>query len=161
MADMNLAEIFWDDVPYVVLAIAAVGTWWRYRYDKFGWTTRSSQLYESRLLSIGSPMFHFGSLLVIMGHVMGLFIPESWTEALGMSDRLYHLQALYLGAPAGLATLIGIGLLIYRRRTHGPVFKATAGRTRRNSGIRSSIPRPDEEVAHVVHDYVPLEPSRP
>ncbi|MFV4197428.1 respiratory nitrate reductase subunit gamma, partial [Mycobacterium tuberculosis] len=29
--------------------------WWRYRYDKFGWTTRSSQLYESRLLSIGSP----------------------------------------------------------------------------------------------------------
>lgn len=125
MADMNLAEIFWDDVPYVVLAIAAVGTWWRYRYDKFGWTTRSSQLYESRLLSIGSPMFHFGSLLVIMGHVMGLFIPESWTEALGMSDRLYHLQALLLGAPAGFATLIGIGLLIYRRRTHGPVFKAT------------------------------------
>ena len=37
----------------------------------------------------------------------------------------------------------------------GPVFKAIAGRTRRNSGIRSSIPRPDEEVAHVVHDYVP------
>lgn len=122
---MNLAEIFWDDMPYVVLAIAAVGTWWRYRYDKFGWTTRSSQLYESRLLSIGSPMFHFGSLLVIMGHVMGLLIPESWTEALGMSDRLYHLQALLLGAPAGFATLIGIGLLIYRRRTHGPVFKAT------------------------------------
>ena len=41
-------------------AIVAVGTWWRYRYDKFGWTTRSSQLYESRLLRIGSPMFHFG-----------------------------------------------------------------------------------------------------
>ncbi len=37
----------------------------------------------------------------------------------------------------------------------GPVFKLVAGRTRRNSGLRSSIPRPDEEVAHVVHDYVP------
>jgi hypothetical protein len=37
----------------------------------------------------------------------------------------------------------------------GPVFKAAAGRTRRNSGLRSSIPRPAEEVAHVVHDYVP------
>ncbi len=37
----------------------------------------------------------------------------------------------------------------------GPIFKAVAGRTRRNSGIRSSIPRPDEEVAPVVHDYVP------
>jgi hypothetical protein len=37
----------------------------------------------------------------------------------------------------------------------GPVFKATAGRTRRNSGIRSSIPRANEEIAPVVHDYVP------
>jgi hypothetical protein len=37
----------------------------------------------------------------------------------------------------------------------GPVFKATAGRTRRNSGIHSSIPRRDDEIAPVVHDYVP------
>jgi hypothetical protein len=37
----------------------------------------------------------------------------------------------------------------------GPVFKAIAGRTRRNSGIRSSIPRPNDEIAPVVHDYVP------
>jgi hypothetical protein len=37
----------------------------------------------------------------------------------------------------------------------GPVFKAAAGRTRRNSGIRSSIPRREDEVARVVHDYVP------
>ena len=42
----------------------------------------------------------------------------------------------------------------------GPVFKATAGRTRRNSGIRSSIPRGREEIAPVVHDYVP-ELARP
>jgi hypothetical protein len=37
----------------------------------------------------------------------------------------------------------------------GPIFKATAGRTRRNSGIRSSIPRPTDEMAPVVHDYIP------
>lgn len=37
----------------------------------------------------------------------------------------------------------------------GPVFKATAGRTRRNSGIRSAIPRQEDEIAPVVHDYVP------
>lgn len=124
---MKLVEIFWDDAPYVVLAIAVVGTWWRYRYDKFGWTTRSSQLYESRLLSIGSPLFHFGSLMVIMGHIIGLLIPEPWTRALGMSDHLYHLQALLLGVPAGAATIAGIGLLIYRRRTSTPVLRATTG----------------------------------
>lgn len=122
---MNLAEIFWDTAPYVVASIAAVGTWWRYRYDKFGWTSRSSQIYESRLLSIGSPMFHFGSLIVIMGHVIGLCIPEWLTEDFGLSDHFYHLQALILGAPAGVATLIGMGLLVYRRWTRGPVRLAT------------------------------------
>ena len=125
MAALNLAQIYWDDIPYVALAIAVVGSRWRYRYDKFGWTTRSSQLYESKLLQIGSPMFHFGSLVVIMGHVMGLMVPEWLTEKLGLSDHLYHIQALVLGLPAGIATMVGIGLLIYRRRTQAAVYKAT------------------------------------
>ncbi|WP_166905889.1 respiratory nitrate reductase subunit gamma [Mycobacterium sp. DL440] len=117
-------EIFWDVVPYVTLAAVGIGTWWRYRYDKFGWTTRSSQLYESRLLRIASPMFHFGMLVVFIGHVVGLFIPESWMD-LVMSDHVYHLQAVILGGIAGIAALVGIALLIYRRRVTGPVFMAT------------------------------------
>jgi nitrate reductase gamma subunit len=110
--------------PYLCLAVFVVGHYWRYRYDKFGWTTRSSQLYESRLLRIGSPLFHFGMLVVIVGHVIGLVIPQSWTKAV-MSDHFYHLQAGLLGGIAGVATLTGIALLIYRRRTRGPVFMAT------------------------------------
>ena len=120
-----MGQIFWDVVPYVTLAIVAVGTWWRYRYDKFGWTTRSSQLYESRLLRIASQMFHFGILVVIVGHVVGLVIPASWTHAVGLSEFGYHLQAVILGTIAGVTTLVGIALLIYRRRTRGPVFMAT------------------------------------
>jgi nitrate reductase gamma subunit len=118
-------EVFWDVVPYVTLAIVVVGTWWRYRYDKFGWTTRSSQLYESRLLRVASPMFHFGILVVIVGHVIGLVIPESWTDAAGLSHEAYHVQAVILGSVAGVTTLAGIALLIFRRRTRGPVFLAT------------------------------------
>ncbi len=120
-----LGQIFWDVVPYVTLAIVVVGTWWRYRYDKFGWTTRSSQLYEVRLLRIASPMFHFGILVVIVGHIIGLLIPESWTDAARLSHHAYHVQAVVLGSIAGFATLAGLALLIYRRRTHGPVFMAT------------------------------------
>ena len=120
-----LGEVFWDVVPYVTLAIVVVGTWWRYRYDKFGWTTRSSQLYESRLLRVASPMFHFGILVVIVGHVIGLVIPESWTDAAGLSHEAYHVQAVLLGSVAGVTTLAGIALLIFRRRTRGPVFLAT------------------------------------
>jgi nitrate reductase gamma subunit len=117
--------VLWGVLPYVTLAILAGGTVWRYRYDKFGWTTRSSQLYESRLLRIGSPLFHFGLLVVIVGHVIGLLIPKSWTDAVGLSQEAYHLQALLLGTIAGISTLAGIGILIYRRRTTGPVFMAT------------------------------------
>ena len=34
-------------------------------------------------------------------------------------------MALGLGSIAGFATLVGVGILIYRRRTTGPVFMAT------------------------------------
>jgi len=119
------SAIFWSVVPYVTIAILVVGLWWRYRYDKFGWTTRSSQLYESRLLRIGSPLFHFGILVVVVGHVIGLVIPESWTHALGLSETAYHVQAVLLGTIAGLCTLAGVIILVYRRRTKGPVFMAT------------------------------------
>lgn len=117
--------LLWVVVPYVCLAVFAVGHWWRYRYDKFGWTTRSSQLYERRLLRWASPMFHFGILVVFMGHVMGLGVPKSWTEAVGVSETVYHAMAVGMGVVAGLCTVAGMALLIYRRRTVGPVFSAT------------------------------------
>lgn len=120
-----LEIVLWAVLPYVTIAILVVGTIWRYRYDQFGWTTRSSQLYESRLLRIGSPLFHFGILVVLIGHIIGLVIPESWTDAAGISEDVYHAQALTLGGIAGFATLIGVAILVFRRRTTGPVFMAT------------------------------------
>ncbi|MEV0646266.1 respiratory nitrate reductase subunit gamma [Phytomonospora sp. NPDC050363] len=123
---MNWLDLLlWGILPYVVVAVLVGGTVWRYRYDKFGWTTRSSELYESRLLRIGSPLFHFGLLVVIIGHFIGLVIPESLTARMGLSEHAYHVQALALGGIAGISTLIGVAILVYRRRTTGPVFRAT------------------------------------
>ncbi|GAA3689217.1 nitrate reductase gamma subunit [Yimella lutea] len=115
----------WVIVPYMCLAIFVVGHWWRYKYDKFGWTTRSSQLYESSLLRWGSPLFHFGMLGVVGGHIIGLLVPRSWTEAVGISDHVYHLVAVIGGLLAGIMTIVGLAILIYRRRVTGPVFSAT------------------------------------
>jgi nitrate reductase gamma subunit len=120
-----MSQFLWVVFPYICLTVFVVGHFWRYRYDKFGWTTRSSQLYEDRLLRIGSPLFHFGILAVFLGHVMGLGVPESWTGAVGVSEGLYHFLAASIGAAAGFATLVGMAILIYRRRTVGPVFSAT------------------------------------
>ena len=120
-----MTTFLWVIVPYVCLAVFVVGHVWRYRYDKFGWTTRSSQLYEDRLLRIGSPLFHFGMLGVILGHVMGLLGPQSVTDAVGLDRHTYHVIALAGGIPAGIAAVAGLAILVYRRRTTGPVFSAT------------------------------------
>src|SRR5918998_898627 len=123
---MSGLDIFlWVVVPYVTFAIFVVGSIWRYRYDKFGWTTRSSELYEKRLLRLGSPLFHLGLLVVILGHLMGLVIPKSWTEAVGFKEVAYHFIATWMGSVADVALVVGLLILIYRRRTTGPVFLAT------------------------------------
>jgi nitrate reductase gamma subunit len=117
--------VLWVIIPYLCIALFVGGHVWRYRYDKFGWTTRSSQLYEDRLLRWGSPLFHFGILFVFLGHVMGLGVPKAWTEAVGITEGMYHVMAVSLGALAGFGTIVGMAILIYRRRTIGPVFSAT------------------------------------
>src|SRR5919107_145184 len=93
--------LLWVALPYASIATFLVGHYWRYRYDKFGWTTRSSQLYEDRLLRIGSPLFHFGMLGVVGGHVIGLLVPRSWTDAVLIDDHLYHYIAVVGGLLAG------------------------------------------------------------
>jgi nitrate reductase gamma subunit len=120
-----LAVVAWIIVPYLAIAVFVLGHVWRYRYDKFGWTTRSSQLYESRLLRLGSPLFHFGILLVAAGHIFGILVPETVTRAVGISETTYHAAAVVLGSVSGVMTVAGMAILIYRRRVTGPVFSAT------------------------------------
>ncbi|MGH3773261.1 MAG: respiratory nitrate reductase subunit gamma, partial [Pseudonocardiaceae bacterium] len=117
----------WVTVPYVAVTSFILGHIWRYRHDQFGWTTRASQLYESRLLRLGSPLFHFGLLAVLGGHVMGIGIPESCTAALGVTESDYHLMSASMGTLSGLATIAGLGILLYRRATVTAVRKATTG----------------------------------
>jgi nitrate reductase gamma subunit len=120
-----MTTLLWTILPYATLLTLVLGTVWRYRYDKFGWTTRSSQLYETTVLRWGSPMFHIGILFVLIGHVGGLLVPKAWTEAVGISERAYHLMAVFLGTVAGVLTVVGLAVLIVRRRLVGPVFAAT------------------------------------
>jgi nitrate reductase gamma subunit len=102
-------------LPYAALAVFVVGHWWRYRRDQYGWGARSTQLLESRVLKYASTIFHVGVLLAIGGHVLGLLIPQSWTEAVGISDDAYHVIAVIGGMTAGVAVCVGFALLVYRR----------------------------------------------
>lgn len=120
-----MSALLWGVVPYLAVLLLIGGLIWRYRYDQFGWTTRSSQLYESKLLKIASPIFHFALLAVLIGHIVGLLIPKSFTDWIGLSQHNYHLGAFYGGGLAGVALVVGLVLLIVRRRSHRSVFAAT------------------------------------
>ena len=126
MTSPTVLETFlWVIIPYMALAVFVLGHIWRFRRDRFGWTSRSSQIYESKLLRIGSPLFHYGIIFVFLGHVIGLGIPKSWTSAVGITDHMYHFMAITVGLGAAAATIGGLALLIYRRRTNNRVFGAT------------------------------------
>ena len=79
---------WWVALPYLALGIFVVGHVWRWRYDQFGWTSRSTQLQERRLLKWGGPLFHYGTFAAIAGHVIGILIPERWTRRSASPRRL-------------------------------------------------------------------------
>jgi nitrate reductase gamma subunit len=121
-----MSDALWTVLPYLALASFAIGLWWRYRYDKAGWTARSSQLHERRLLALGSPLFHYGILVTALGHAGGLLVPAGLTRALGIPDGLYKFAALVLGGLAGAATAAGLLILVYRRITVRAVARSGA-----------------------------------
>ncbi|GAA2096884.1 respiratory nitrate reductase subunit gamma [Streptomyces albiaxialis] len=125
-----LHTALWGILPYVVLALLVTGTVWRFRHDRFGITTRSTQLHEHRLLRVGGPLFHYGLLFVFLGHVVGLAVPESFTERVGVHEWLYHANALLVGGAAGLATTAGLAVLVYRR-LRVPAVRSASLRTDR------------------------------
>lgn len=115
----------WIVLPYIALTVFVVGHIWRWRADQFGWTTRTTQLLENRWLRLGSPLFHLGVFAAIAGHVLGLLVPKSWTEAVGLSEGFYHFVSVSAGTVAGLMVIVGLGLLLARRFVNGRVRRTT------------------------------------
>ncbi|MGV0389819.1 respiratory nitrate reductase subunit gamma [Corynebacterium phoceense] len=119
-------NFLWGAFPWLAIAAFFVGIFWRWRTDQFGWTTHSSQIYESKLLRLSSPLFHWGMVFVVIGHLMGLAMPKSWTRAVGISDHAYHLIATIPGSIAAVAVVLGFCGLLYRRIVNRSVFLSTS-----------------------------------
>lgn len=114
----TLAIVLWVAFPYFVLGIFILGHVHRFRRDPYTVTSRSSQLYESKLLRYGSPLFHYGIIAVFFGHLIGLLIPQAWTDAIGITEMMYHWGAFVLGIGASAVTAGGILILAFRRSTN-------------------------------------------
>ena len=118
--------LLWVILPYAALMTFIVGLWWRYRADQFGWTSGSTQIFEHKILGWAGPAFHYGALAAIGGHVIGLMIPKSFTEAVGMSEHTYRWFSAVAGAVAGVVCIVGFFGLVYRRATNARVRRTTS-----------------------------------
>lgn len=108
-------QFLWVIFPYLCMATFVVGHIFRYRNDQFGWTAKSSEFIEKKQLMIGSLLFHIGIMPVIAGHIAGLGIPKEWTRAVGISDSMYHMGAVWGGGFFGVVTFLGMLILTWRR----------------------------------------------
>lgn len=122
---MNL--FLWGALPYIAFTFLIVGTLVRFFYFERNWTTKSSEFLEKKQLRIANPLFHFGLLCVIGGHVVGVLVPKTWTAAMGINDHMYHEGALYMGAVAGIIFIVGFLLLMKRRFTVPAMKVNTSG----------------------------------
>jgi nitrate reductase gamma subunit len=100
-------------LPYVAVAIAAVGTFERYRRHALTVTSHSSQLLENRLHFWGILPFHAGILFILLAHVVGALMPSQVLLFNRVPLRMFVLEGVLLAL--GLLAFIGIAILTVRR----------------------------------------------
>jgi nitrate reductase gamma subunit len=108
-------QLLFGIAPYVCATVFVVGCVFRFRRDQYSWHASSSQILSHRKLGIGSNLFHLGMLGLVGGHVMGLLVPVELGHAFGVTDADHQRMELVMGSLAGLTTLIGLSILLYRR----------------------------------------------
>jgi len=115
---------WWILLPYLSMLTFVVGCIWRWQYDRYGWTSRSTELQERSLLKWGSPIFHYSTFAAIGGHIIGILIPQSFTLMLGIPNDVYETFSGIAGSIAAIGVLIGAAFLVFRR-TLVPRVRAT------------------------------------
>jgi nitrate reductase gamma subunit len=109
--------------PYLAVLAAVIGSIARFKMRAFSVSSLSSQFLESKRLFWGSVPFHFGIIVVLLGHLVAFLWPEFIFLVAGEPSRLVALETLSL--VFGFATLFGLVVLIIRRISDGRVRAVT------------------------------------
>lgn len=100
--------------PYICLVVLLVGSLVRFDREPYSWKSDSSQILRNGQLKLGSNLFHYGVLMVILGHFVGFLMPEPLVMWL-MSPTQHQLLAMVIGGISGVIALVGATLLVHRR----------------------------------------------
>ena len=112
-------------LPYVSVTVLVMMSIYRYVFERFSYSSLSSQFLESDELFYGSVPWHFGILGVLLGHLVGFLIPKQvlWFNSVPL--RLYILEIT--GLVFGLMALVG-GIALLWRRITTPRIRAVTSR---------------------------------
>jgi nitrate reductase gamma subunit len=100
--------------PYICLAVLLIGSLIRFDREPYSWKSDSSQTLRNGQLKLGSNLFHYGVIVVVLGHFGGFLMPESLVLWL-MSPAQHQLLAMLVGGIAGAIALVGLTILVHRR----------------------------------------------
>lgn len=111
-------------LPYLAVGIMLVGSIYRYRRHGFSVSSLSSEFLEGRRLFWGTQPFHWGLLFLFFGHLVAFLIPRGVMAWNSHPLRLLILEISAFGF--GLAVLIGLGALVYRRMSNARIRTVTS-----------------------------------
>ncbi len=101
-------EFFFVVFPYIALTLFIVVPIVRRHFGAFSWTTRASGFFERPSMGIASLAIHWGLLVLIIGHILGLI--GGLAVAAGWVD-LFH----WIGLAGGVIAFYGFCLALTRR----------------------------------------------
>jgi len=116
LSNTYLNTLLFGVYPYICLVVLLFGSLIRFDREPYTWKSDSSQMLRKRELRLGSNLFHYGVIVVILGHFAGFLAPH-WTIDWALSPIAHQLLAMVVGGIAGAVAIIGLTILIHRRLT--------------------------------------------
>lgn len=113
-------NVFWNTLlfeylPYAALAVLVFGTVTRFAFCNRSIQATSTQILDNDFaFKVGSFMWHYGIVMVLLGHIFGLLTPM-WMYDWFMSPATKRALAISLGSFFGFSALIGLLILMARR----------------------------------------------
>ena len=109
----TLDYFFFSAFPYVAIIVFFVGTIYRYKETGFKVTSLSAQFLESKKGFWGTVPFHWGILMLFLGHMVAFLLPSSvlaWN-----SDPVRLIVHEGISFTFAVAVVVGLVGLILRR----------------------------------------------
>ena len=107
---------FFTAYPYIVLVVFLLGTIYRYSKKGYQVSSLSAQFLEGKMGFWGSIPFHWGILMIFLGHLVAFLLPSAVIAWNSNPTRLMIHEGVNL--TFAIALLVGLLALIFRRLFH-------------------------------------------